>query len=306
MAIVWSNTGVVAAPPVNRSFGAGKFAVELDGVTAGWLSSVEGGMAFGDVVKLAGEDFFFKKQISNAGYRDIRLEFGADMDPSFYNSIAQALQGQPVSLNGAIVGVDFNYNVISRLEFQHALITEVGFPALDATSKDAAKMSIVLSPDQTVLNRKVSGKINAKSPNTQKRWLPSNFRLSIDGLDSKKVSKIDALTVKLPRPACFRCEEDSQSQKVDFPDLVVTMGEPAESVHDWFEDFVIKGNNGDSQEKGGELVYLSFDLKTPLFILKFNHLGIFELMPVVNEANGSSVARLLAAMYCESMEFVVP
>jgi hypothetical protein len=49
VAIAWSNTGVVAAP-VNRAFGAGKYAVELDGVNAGWVSAVEGGMPFGDVV----------------------------------------------------------------------------------------------------------------------------------------------------------------------------------------------------------------------------------------------------------------
>jgi hypothetical protein len=34
---------------------------------------------------------FFKKH-RQAGF-DIRLEFGADMDPSFYNKIARALQG---------------------------------------------------------------------------------------------------------------------------------------------------------------------------------------------------------------------
>jgi len=310
MAIAWSNTGLVAAPPV-RSFSAGRFALEIDGNVVGFVNAVEGGLAFSDVIKVAGEDFFFKKHIGNPGFRDIRLEFGADMDKSLYNRIDQTMQGDHVALNGAILGVDFNYNVISRLEFQNALITEVGFPALDAASKDAARMSMVLSPEHTVLNRKPSGKVSsAKGPSLQKRWLPANFRLSIDGIDTKKVSKIDALTIRFPRSvgddlACLHCE-NLQPAMVDFPHVVVTIGEPAESVYDWFEDFVIQGNSGDSDEKGGTLEYLAFDLKTPLFTLKLRNLGIFELMPVAVDAGGSTVPRLLAAIYCESMELLVP
>jgi hypothetical protein len=312
MAIVWSNTGVGAASPVTRSYSAGRFALEIDGSVAGFVNAVEGGQAFGEVVKEApGDDVFFKKHLGNPGFHDIRLEFGADMDKSFYNWIVLALQGQHFSLNGAIVGVDFNGNVISRLEFQHAQITEVGFPALDAASKDTGRMSIVLSPDQTVLNRKASGKLSVKSSVNQKKWLTSSFRLSIDGLDTKKVSKIDALTVKIPRiyfgdgsEVCLHCDLPPDLTRLDFPHLVVTIGEPAESLYDWFERFVIEGNNDDSQEKGGTLEYLATDLKTVLFTVKLRNLGIFELMPVVDE--GSALPRLVAAMYCESMELVVP
>ena len=308
MAIAWSDTGLVAAPPISRAFSTGRFALEIDGNIVGFVNAVEGGMAFGDVVKEAGEDFFFKKHIGNAGFRDIRLEFGADMDGSFYDWIASSLGMNYMRKNGAIVGADFNGNVVSRLEFQHALITEFTLPAADATSKDAAKMSIVLSPERTVLNRKASGKLSTTGARTQKRWLPSNFRFSIDGIDTKKVSKIEALTVKLPRITdCFKCEElPPGPTKIDFPHVVVTTGEPAEQLYDWFESFVIQGNNGDESEKGGSLEYLSSDLKTVLFTLKFRNLGIFELMPVAVDAGGSSVPKLLAAMYCEYMEFVVP
>lgn len=309
MAIVWTNTGVVAAPAITRAFTPGKFALEIDGNVVGFVNAVEGGLPFGDVVKEAGEDFFVKKHLGYPGFRDIRLEFGADMDKSFYHWIAVALQGEHVRLNGAILGTDFQGTVVSRLEFQNALITEVGFPALDATSKDAAKLSIVLSPEQTVLNRKASGKVSVKGGAAQKRWLSSSFRLSIDQFDSKKVSKVDALTVKLPRPnfgECYSCENLPPPQKVDFPDVVVTVREPADQVYDWFQAFVIEGNSSDSNEKGGTLEYLAPDLKTVLFTLRFRNLGIFEVMPVAVDAGGSTLPQLLAAMYCETMEFQVP
>jgi hypothetical protein len=221
--------------------------------------------------------------------------------------IAGVLQGDQVRLSGAILAADFKGDVLSRLEFYGAQITEVTFPALDATSKDAARFSIVLTPDQTVLNRKTSAKIGLKSPGTQKKWLSSYFRLAIDGLDTKKVTKIEALTIKFPRfsrddEACISCEGLPGPTKVDFPNVIMTVGEPAPTVYDWFEDFVVAGNNSDEQEKGGTLEYLTPDLKT-LFTLRLRNLGIFELMPVVNTGSGDSVARLLVAMYCESMEF---
>jgi hypothetical protein len=280
---------------------------------AGFVNTVEGGLPFGDVVKEAGEDVFFKKHLGNTGVHDIRLELGADMNKSFYNWIALALQGEHISLSGAIVGVNFNGDVISRLEFQRALITEVGFPASDGISKDTSHLTIVLSPEQTVLNRKPSGKLDLKGASTkaQARWLSSSFRLSIDGLDTKKVSKIDALTIKLPRSVpgnleCLTCDNlPPGPTKIDFPHVVVTAAEPADSFYDWFDKFVIDGDNADSQEKGGTLEYLATDLKTVLFTIKFRNLGIFELMQVVNP-NGDSAPRLMAAMYCESMEFQVP
>ena len=308
MAIVWSNTGVGAAPPVTRAFSTGKFALEIDGKFVGFVDSVEGGLPFGDVVKEAGDDFFVKKHLGNAGYRDIRLEFGADMDRSFYEWIASSLRGNHMRKDGAIHVADYDNKIISEMKFFHALITEFGMPALDAASKDPAKLTIVLSPEQTTLDRKASGKLSLKGTGPQKPWLSSSFRLSIDGVDTKRVSKVDALTVKFPRSTdCIHCKELAAGPtQVDFPNLVVTMSEPAESVHDWFEQFVIEGNNDDSQEKGGTLEYLTPDLKTVLFTLKFRNLGIFELMPVVQDAGGNQLPKLLAAMYCETMEFLVP
>jgi len=311
MAIVWSATGVIAAAQVTRSYSTGSFALEIDGAQLGLVNAVEGGLPFGGVVKFAGDDFFFKKHLGNSGFRDIRLEFGPDMDKSFYNWIALALQGERVSLSGAILGADFNGNVLTRLEFQRAQITEVTFPALDAASKDTARLSIVLSPERTALNRKASGKLSLKGGRSQKLWLTSSFRFSVDGFDSNKVAKIEALTIKLPwrvsdDAACLQCGDLQPTPKVDFPHVVVTIGAPAESVYDWFEKFVIEGNNGDAQERGGTLEYLSSDLATTLFTLKLRNLGIFELMPVAANAGGSSLPRLLAAMYCESMELIVP
>lgn len=89
------------------------------------------------------------------------------------------------------------------LAFMNAQITEIGFPALDAASKDAAKMTIKIKPEKTQ-DTDLSNvgfpalDAGAKDAMTQKKWLPANFRISIDGLGDacKRVNKIDAFTWK--------------------------------------------------------------------------------------------------------------
>jgi hypothetical protein len=51
------------------------------------------------------------------------------------------------------VVADFDLRVRQRREFTNALITEVGFPALDAASKDAAHLTVRIKPEFSRLKR---------------------------------------------------------------------------------------------------------------------------------------------------------
>lgn len=311
--IVSSEAGVVAAPPPARAFAAGRFALELEGMHVGFVSAAEGGLAFGEVVKEAGEEFFFKKHLGNPGYQDIRLEFGTGMDKSVYAWIALALQGQGGRKNGALLRTDFNGNVVSRLDFQRALIAEVTFPAADAAGKTPVHLTIVLTPETTSFNRNASGKVTTSLTKQQKAAFSASFQLSIAGLDTSRVSKVESMTVTLPRFSgggggefCIRCEDvvPIAPTKIDFPNVVMTLSEAsAGPVYEWFEDFVIFGNNDDSREKSGMLEFLTADGKSTVFTINFKNLGIFELMPLSAEAGADKIASVMAAMYCESMEF---
>ena len=66
---------------------------------------------------------------------------------------------------------------------------------------------------------------------------------------------------------------------------------------------MIKGNNGQEQEKSGALGFLAPNLQESLFTLSFGHLGIFKLAPETAETSGQSVRRLKAEMYCEEIKF---
>jgi len=296
-----------------RGYVAGKYGLDLDGVMAGWVWSVEGGHATSDVVvEKLGMDHIQKKHIAGVKYEDISITCGTGMSKHLMEWIKATLDLKYMRKNGAIIAADYDHKEHSRLTFTNALITEFGMPALDAASKDAAKMTVKWKPEYTRQQNtpagSQAGKFNINQA-VQKKWLPANFVLKIDGLDMacKRVNKIEALVVKQKVVEHAVGEERDYQQEpalVEYPNLVITFPEShADEFYKWHEDFVIKGNNGDDKEKGGTLEYKTPNLKETLFTLTFHHLGIFKLTPEKVEAGNEQIRRIKAEMYCEQITF---
>jgi phage tail-like protein len=291
-----------------RGYVAGKYGIELGDALAGWVQSVEGGHAFSDVVnEKLGPDHIIHKHIAGVKYEDITITCGTGMTKPFYEWIKASFDHKYDRKDGAVVTADYNYKEISRMTFFHALISEIGFPALDASSKDAAKMTIKIMPETTRMKTgsgKQLGKVEAK---IQKKWLPSNFRLKIDGLDCTRVNKIDAIVVRqkiIDNPVGELRDYQKEPAHLEIPNLVVTLAEShADTWYKWHEDFVINGDNGADKEKNGTLEYLTPDLKESLFTITFSHAGIFKLDLEKPEAGVDTIRRVKAELYIEDMKF---
>jgi hypothetical protein len=191
----------MASTDPNRSYTAGKYALDLDGDFAGWITSVEGGHCKADVVsEKVATDLIWQKHIAGVSYEDISVSFGTSMTKSFYEWIQASVDHQYKRItSGAVITADYNFKECGRLNFFNALITEIGFPAVDASSKDACKMSIKFSPEYTRNQPKTGGPINGQlGKGQQKKWLPCNFKLEIDGCKTacSWVNKVEALTIK--------------------------------------------------------------------------------------------------------------
>jgi len=296
-----------------RGYVAGKYGIELDGIMAGWVSSVEGGHATSDVVsEKVGPDHIVHKHIAGVKYEDISISCGTGMSKGFYEWVKASFDHNYGRKGGAIIAADFNYKEHSRLTWYNGLVSEIGFPALDAASKDAAKMTIKVTPEYTrqtttTGGASVSGKY-ATNAVQQKKWLPANFRLKIDGTDCTRVNKIEAIVVKqkiIDNAVGELRDYEREPAHLEIPNLVVTLAEShSKEFYDWHEDFVIKGNNGDDKERGGTLEYLTPNLQEVLFTLTFKHLGVFKLTPEKVEAGSENIRRVKAEMYCEDIQFV--
>ena len=289
-----------------RSFGSGNFALELDGASIGYLKSVGGGNAVAEVITEQTQGLFYnRKHIGTPKYEDITVQVGLSMGKSFYDWIANFWEGIPQRKTGAIIAADFDYNVRSRREFVDALISEVMIPALDGSSKDAAYMTVKIAPE-SALTKQGSGKLTVPVAK-QKLWLTSNFKLEIDGLDATRVNKIESFTVKqgfVTDQIGGEREPTKEPGKVEFPNLKITLAQAgSQSWYDWFDDFVIQGNNGQEDERDGTLTFLAPDLKDELGRVRFFNLGIFKLSTETMEAG--AVTRVVAELYCERMELGV-
>jgi hypothetical protein len=300
---VWKGVPALAAEGDSSAASAGPSGgyrfLELDGQVLGTLKSCDGGEAFGEVVPdpPSGEAFT-KKHIANVKYEDFTTKVGFGMAKPMYEWIKASFDGKALRKNGAIIAADFDYNAKSRREFQNALITEVGFPALDGAAKDPAYMTLKFAPEIT-RTKVASGKVAGQASN-QKLFFPGNFRLSLGDLPTARVSKIDAFTVKQGfTESTGRAIEPT---KIEFPNLVITMAE-SHAWSEWFDDFVIKGNNGQDKELSGKIEFLSPDLTSTLIGLLISGVGIFSLAPVLPEPNAQPIRRVKAELYCEQMVF---
>ena len=293
---------------VGRVFGGG-YALELDGVKVGWLSLAEGGEASGDVIlEPSGLDRVVRKHLLGVRYNDITLGLGTEMSATVYKWIKAVLDRQLSRKSGAIIFADVQHRERERLGFTNALITEIRFPALDASSKEAGRIVLTLAPELTKRTPTPSHPIvtGLAAAKTQTKWLTANFRLHIDGLDASKVNRIEALIIKQKLAESAVGELRIVQKEVgtlEIPDLVVTLPEAnAKTWVDWHEDFVVRGNSLADKEKNGTLEILGPNLKDVLFTLTFRHLGITRLtrpMP----ASGEGIARVKLEMYCEEMAF---
>jgi len=294
-----------------RGYTAGMFGVELDGTAAGLAESVAGGDAVADVfVEKVGADGIAHKHLAGVKYEDIALEVGTGMSNAFYDWIAATLTGKHDRKDGAISFVDYTGFERERLSWHNGLISEIGFPALDSAAKDAARLTLKIAPEYTRHVKGSGAKASGTGASKQKKWLPSNFRLTIDGVDCYGVRAVGALTVVRPRDAQGVGELRDlgvEAASLVVPDLVVTVAEShAADFAAWHDDFVIQGKNDQAHEKQGKLEFLGVDMKEVLFTLTFSGLGIFRLSRAKEERGAGAVSLVEAQIYCEQMSLTYP
>ena len=289
-----------------RPYAAGYFQLVLDGLDCGFLKSIDGGTAVAEVVsEPGGPTYFAKKHLGPLSYSPLAMEFGLAMTGDLYKWINASWSGSNSRKNGAVVAADQGLVAVSQREFFNALISEVTIPALDGSSKEPAYLTVKCAPEYTRTG-KASGGVTPIAKADQRVWLPSNFRVTIDGLDCTKVSAVESFTVKqsVVRDDIGDARDFQKvAGRLEFPNLTITLAESsAKSWYDWFDDFVIKGNCDDSREKNGSIALLAANRTDELLRIDLFNLGIFKMAADRAAANSDRVATATAHLYCERME----
>ncbi len=299
---------------LKKAYTGGRFAFEFDDKqSSGFVNGIDGGQFKADpVVYQQGSDFFVAKYAGRAKYDDITITVGAAMSPPFWKWVSSSLDGKPQRRNGALVGYDFDFCERSRREFYSGLIAEIGFPALDAASKNAAALSVKITPEYLAYKagdgHKLTGGQAQDQLTKQKRWLTSNFRFTLDrfkGSDTMRSVKVEAFTVKqniIDNPVGSEKHSRKEVGRLELPQLVVTF--PESQLGDWmkwWDDSVGKGDRKD-QYTTGVITYLASDQSTELMRIEFSGVSLLSVELDKYEAHKEGIATAKATLNLEMLK----
>ena len=278
-----ADTRTLPILPAPRSYSAGLFLLSLDGEAA-VLKDVDVGTIKGEVVT---------------------INIGVSMGKGLYEWIKASLDETHLRKNGYVVAADYNYKAKRYRHFRDALITEITIPALDGLSKDTSFFTIKFDAEEITYQAGDDADIKGVANTKQKTWLTSNFRLRLGDLPCGRVSKIDSFTIKQHIQQGVVGEQRISTKEptgFEIPNLKVTFS--ASDVKPWatfFDDFVIKGNNGQDAELSGAIEFLDPSLKEVLGSVDLFQVGIFSLAEDKGEANKDSIKRWTAELYVKRM-----
>lgn len=291
-----------------RTYTAGRFALDIDGFNVGYLKKFSGLAMEADIVTNdLGPENQQKKHVGNVKWTPGKATLGIGMGKGMYDWIRAAFDKGYVTKNGTFTAADFNYKAQSSLTFSNALITEVTVPKLDGSSKDAAYFDIGFEAEQVRWAKAGGEDIRGKIGTKQKQWLCSNFRVKIGGLPCDRIATVDSFTWKCAVATDMLgifVENTKHPAKVTVPDLKlgISMADHdqwAQAAKKWFID----GARTEQDEMSGSIEFLGPDMKTVLGSIDLHNLGFKKFAEEDREANSEKIARFNVELYCEKMTF---
>ena len=298
----------------NSPYTGGRFVLEFDDKKpVGFVTSIDGGQFKSDPVpSQVGANFTVTQYAGKPKYEDITVTVGMAMSPAFWKWVKASLDNKPERRSGALVGYDFDNQERSRRTFTNALISEVGFPALDASSKNQGLLSIKISPEKLEYKEgDRSPLLLAQALNEsvkQKMWVTSNFQISLDrfkGDESLRKAKVEAFTIKqniIDNPVGGELEPRKEVGRLELPQIQISFAEShAKNWMAWYDRSVVKGNYS---ETPGALHFLASDMSQELMRLELDGVGITSLEFDKYEAAREGIARVKAVCYVEAMRLV--
>lgn len=311
----WTSEAQAALKP---TYTTSNVALELDGNFVGFLTSVEGGNAYAEILAdPAGPDLIQRKRPGPVRFEDLIIEIPLDRYVKPLNDwITATLTANSIQHDGAILFTDFNFVEVKRLEFFNATLTEVTLPAADATDgKRQALLTLRITPQTTRLTGG-SGKKLSSLGLKSKAVLAGNFRFNVQNLEQAckritKVSPISAKRVLIGAPVGQeKFRQPSSAGILDCSKVSITLPETdAGPFYKWFDDTVVKGRpdmGRPDDERGGLLEWLDPTLKTVLVSAQLGGLGIVRYAPEKAGAGAESRGPLVQIeMYCETMNIIL-
>jgi len=302
----------VGSDKPRRAYAGNRFILELDGVPAGVLTSVDGGQFKSEAIaQKVGSQGLVTQYPGRQKFEDITIQVGTSMSQGFWDWMKASIDTKPTRKNGAIVACDFDGNERSRRTFKDALISEIQFPALDASAKTPAFIQVKISPEFMDYDKKGGKKTNnGVTLEKQKMFVPANYKITVQRIDAgitKHVVKVDPITIKqniIVNAIGSELYPRIEAGRVDHP--VISVYVPENYVQPWmtwWKSFVGEMKHDSSNEAWASIAFLASDVSTELMTLKFEGVGITGLTFDKHDAGGEGIRTVKVDLYTEKMSF---
>jgi hypothetical protein len=280
----------------SRSYSAGTQYLSINGVACPELVSWSGGDASAKVVveAAAGPGAAAKKHIGNPAYEPIIVEVALPLSPALQNSLSDLCANKTSTLTLLLTNANG-----TQVQANHAQLIEARFPALDATSRNNWRLTLVFRADST---HPVSGGSAGPAGPRPRSASISSFRFTLGGITGNPIAGIEAFTITRAVPAGVGAERDYSATpgSTQIPDLSVTIVQTgAAAWAAWRDDFIVQGNSDDAKEKNGTLEILASDLSKVLLALQLSHVGIKRLEQLPGADGRPDKFRV--GLYCEEI-----
>lgn len=258
------------------------------------VESFSGGDAFAEVVNEPGGHLpYAKKHLGQVRFADLVTEVAVDAHPSLHLWIREAWFGKPSRDRVVIETPDSSGTGTRGIQLEHARLRSITLPGLDSNSRERRYLTLGIAPRAV---QRITGKVEVAA-REEREFRAQHFHIDIEGLDCSGVLSVDPINVNLELPP----DGERKSSVLVFPDLHLHLdAEKADSFREWFEDFVIGGNNDDERERDGAVTYLE-PFGEALALLRLYHVGIYRITD--EPAVGSGPPRVRVDLYVERMEF---
>ena len=290
-----------ASPVSNKSYAVSRFGVVIDGIDlTSYVKNVEGGLHKVESTKeQTGSYNHPTNHLATRTIEPITLEVGLCKANPVIDIVEKIVNSrQHKRLSGEIFHADANSKSRFEQDFKRAVITEIGFPALDAAGKDLAMLKIKLQPEDASFRAGDGSSIPMGHEKPQKTWQNNSFRLEIDqqGAVTTHVTKVEALTIGVTAKAIQRggfLLPEYMPGQIKMPKLSIHVPlHHAGSLIKWFERVSAKptSSDGSGYESTGALTFLDTTTKKDLYTIKFEGIAP-EQMTIVKSEGGSATLK---------------
>lgn len=292
-----------------RPYTAGHFELQIDGhASTAYLKSVDGGHVRASLVdEPIGPENARIKHTSTVDIEPFTIDFGISGAGEVLKWIQASWRKDWSRRNGQITHADFNLKSTYEHEFFDALIAETTFPTLDGASREAAYMKIKIQPEKVVTRKSAGKDIKSKLGSKQKMWMPSAFRLRIDGVDEMQyANKIEGFTIKQGIKKLYTGIDrfpQIEPTKIEFPNVSGTIAlEYADKLLEWGDKYIKTGMRDNKAQKTGALEFLAPDKSKVIFRINLFEVGIHNLQIVQSTANSDQIKRAKFELYVGKMD----